>query len=117
MTRSSGSRAKAGLYLDCELRELSAGRVAFKYVPVVSEVDIAWTGRTGLVHEAVLDDFSDLSDFDIYACGSPAMVDATRKAFVCRGARPEKFFADSFDFSRPSGRRASGFLQREKVPR
>jgi CDP-4-dehydro-6-deoxyglucose reductase len=32
----------------------------------------AWPGRTGLVHQAVLDDFADLSGYQVYACGAPA---------------------------------------------
>jgi NAD(P)H-flavin reductase len=71
-------------------------------VPVLSGKDDAWEGRTGLVHEAVLQDFTDLSDFDVYACGSPAMVDATYKTLRARGARPDRFFADSFHHSRPA---------------
>jgi NAD(P)H-flavin reductase len=52
----------------------------------------------------VLEDFTDLSDFDVYACGNPAMVDATYQALSARGARPDRFFADSFHHARPAAR-------------
>ncbi|MGY3484657.1 CDP-4-dehydro-6-deoxyglucose reductase [Bradyrhizobium sp. USDA 4011] len=94
-----GSRARSGFYIDRELRDLCGGGNGIEYVPVLSDPDDIWTGRTGLVHEAVLRDFTDLSDFDVYACGSPAMVDATYEALSARGARPDRFFADSFDYS------------------
>jgi NAD(P)H-flavin reductase len=94
-----GSRTRTGLYLDRELREFSDTQ-GIAYIPVVSDRDETWAGRTGLVHEAVLQDFGDLSAFDIYACGSPAMVDAARKAVSARGARPDRFFSDSFHTSR-----------------
>jgi CDP-4-dehydro-6-deoxyglucose reductase len=97
-----GSRMRSGFYIDRELRDLCAGCSGIEYVPVLSETDDKWQGRTGLVHEAVLQDFADLSGFDLYACGSPAMVDATHEALRARGARPDRFFADSFHHSRPA---------------
>jgi CDP-4-dehydro-6-deoxyglucose reductase len=97
-----GSRMRNGFYIDRELRDLCAGGTGIEYVPVLSDRDDMWEGRTGLVHEAVLQDFADLSDLDVYACGSPAMVDATHKALTARGTRPNRFFADSFHHSRPA---------------
>jgi len=64
-------------------------------VRVVS--NMAWEGRTGLVHEAVMKDHPDLSGFQVYACGAPAMVDAARRDFTAHCGLPEgEFFADSF---------------------
>jgi len=64
-------------------------------VPVVSGT--AWEGRSGLVHEAVMEDHPDLSRFQVYACGAPAMVDAARRDFTTHCGLPEgEFFADSF---------------------
>jgi CDP-4-dehydro-6-deoxyglucose reductase len=49
------------------------------------------------VHQAVLDDFRDLSGYQVYACGAPAMIDAARRDFIAmRRLPPEEFFADSF---------------------
>jgi CDP-4-dehydro-6-deoxyglucose reductase, E3 len=70
-----------------------------KYVPVVSDAlpEDQWTGRTGFVHRAVMDDFPDLSAHQVYACGVPVMVDAARRDFTQRCRLPEdEFFADSF---------------------
>jgi CDP-4-dehydro-6-deoxyglucose reductase len=65
------------------------------YTPVVS--DTAWEGRSGFVHKAVMEDHPDLSSFQVYACGAPAMVDAARRDFVTLCGLPEdEFFADSF---------------------
>ena len=44
-----------------------------------------WTGRTGLVHEAILADFPDLSGHQVYACGSVEMVEAAHPAFTAHG--------------------------------
>lgn len=65
------------------------------YVPVVS--DTAWEGRSGLVHRAVMEDHPDLSSFQVYVCGAPAMVEAARHDFITYCGLPEnEFFADSF---------------------
>ena len=60
----------------------------FTFIPVLSEPapEDDWPGRTGFVHQAVLDDFADLSGYQVYACGGPAMVDAARKT-LRRNAR------------------------------
>ena len=70
-----------------------------RFVPVLSEPtpECAWTGRTGFVHRAVMEDFPDLSGVQVYACGTPAMVEAARNDFTATCKLPaEEFFADSF---------------------
>lgn len=69
----------------------------FQYVPVLSGEN--WAGRTGLVHQAVLDDFADLSGFEAYVCGAPGMVDVAQQTFTAQGLPPEAFFADAFTFA------------------
>jgi CDP-4-dehydro-6-deoxyglucose reductase len=97
-----GARAKRDLYLpDLPGKWQQASR-NFTFIPVLSEPasDDDWPGRTGLVHQAVLDDFADLSGYQVYVCGGPAMVDAARKSFIAtRGLPPEDFFADSFTYA------------------
>ena len=72
------------------------------FIPVLSEpaTTPGWTGRTGLVHEAVLADFPDLSGHEVYACGAPAMIAAARADYLGKANLPEDaFFADSFEFA------------------
>jgi CDP-4-dehydro-6-deoxyglucose reductase len=68
------------------------------YVPVVSNAtpEDAWTGRTGFVHHAVLQDHPDLSGFQVYACGAPIVVDSAQRDYGAAGLPAEEFFADSF---------------------
>jgi CDP-4-dehydro-6-deoxyglucose reductase len=71
----------------------------FHHVPVVSDAlpEDHWTGRTGFVHRAVMEDFPDLSDHQVYACGAPVVIDAAQKDFTTQCKLPaEEFFADSF---------------------
>jgi CDP-4-dehydro-6-deoxyglucose reductase len=94
-----GGRRPRDLYMAALADEWARANAAFTFVPVVSEPrrDDAWSGRTGLVHEAVMADLPDLSSYDAYACGVPAMVEAARRDFIERCGLPaDRFFADVF---------------------
>jgi CDP-4-dehydro-6-deoxyglucose reductase len=76
-----------------------------KYVAVVShgEAGDGWSGRRGLVHQAVLEDHPDLSGHEVYACGAPAMIEAARRDFCSRCGLPEAaFYADAFTPAAPA---------------
>jgi NAD(P)H-flavin reductase/ferredoxin len=93
-----GVRTRRDLYM-ADLPERWAREHAnFRFVPVLSEPDPydRWTGRTGLVHEAILADFPDLSGFTVYACGSLRMVEAAKPAFVAQGLGDEHCHSDTF---------------------
>jgi NAD(P)H-flavin reductase len=93
-----GVRRPSDLYLR-ELPEKWAREHAnFRFVPVISHPapEDAWQGRTGLVHEAILADFSDLGGYQVYACGSAAMVEAAHPAFKAQGLGPDDCFSDAF---------------------
>jgi CDP-4-dehydro-6-deoxyglucose reductase len=93
-----GARHAADLYLD-ELPIAWQREHGITYVPVLSDAaaEEAWTGRRGLVHEAVIADLPNLSGCEIYACGAPAMIDAARRDFIARCNLPEAaFYADAF---------------------
>ena len=97
-----GARDRAGLYLDALARSWEGMLPGFRYLPVLSDPPAgeAWDGRRGLVHQAVLDDFADLSGHDAYVCGAPVMVDVARHSFTAeRGLAADAFFADAFTFS------------------
>lgn len=97
-----GARDLAGLYRDERARQWAEQFDWLTYVPVLSEPNADWAGRLGLVHHAVMADLPALADFDVYACGSPAMIDAARADFVARCGLPiDAFHADAFTFSNP----------------
>ena len=98
-----GCRMRADLYLDDWARSAAEAMPNLRYVPVLSEPgeSDAWSGRTGLVHEAVMSDLPDLSGHQVYACGAPVMVDAAHRDFTARCGLPEDdFYADSFTSER-----------------
>jgi NAD(P)H-flavin reductase/ferredoxin len=93
-----GVRKRRDLYLADLPERWAREHRNFRFVPVLSEPDAddGWTGRTGLVHEAILADFPDLSGFSVYACGSVKMVEAAKPAFVAQGLGDEFCFSDAF---------------------
>ncbi len=96
-----GAKAKVDLYQNALPEKWAAEHANIRYVPVLSEpaASDAWAGRTGLVHQAVLADCPDLSGYQVYACGSPAMIDAAKRDFMAQGLPEEEFFADAFSFA------------------
>lgn len=94
-----GGRRPKDLYLDEYARQWQEYMVNFCYVPVISNALLqdSWAGRSGLVHEAVLADVPDMTNYEVYACGSKTMIEAARISFSAYGGLPqEAFFADAF---------------------
>jgi CDP-4-dehydro-6-deoxyglucose reductase len=94
-----GCRSEADLYQHAWAEDAAARIPQLTYTPVLSEPrpGDAWSGRTGLVHQAVMTDWPDLSGHQVYACGAPIMVESAMRDFtgLC-GLPTDEFFADSF---------------------
>lgn len=103
LTLYRGARSAADLYLDA-LPQAWAREHGVNYVPVISDgtASDGWSGRRGLVHQAVLEDHTDLSGFEVYACGAPLMIEAAKRDFITLRALPESaFYADAFTPANP----------------
>ena len=99
MTLYWGGRRKKDLYMMDLAAQWAKEIPNFKFVPVLSEPDANdnWTGRTGFVHRAVIEDLPDLSSYQVYACGAPVMVESAQRDFTQHHRLPEdEFYADSF---------------------
>ena len=94
-----GGRRPSDLYMNDWVEKHVKVMPNLTYIPVVSDAlpEDAWLGRTGFVHQAVLQDHPDLSGFQVYACGAPIVVDSARADYLGKAGLPEEaFFADSF---------------------
>ena len=93
-----GVRRPADLYLRALPDKWAREHPNFTFVPVISHPtpEDHWQGRTGLVHEAILADFPDLGGYQVYACGSAAMVETAHPAFKAQGLGPDDCFSDAF---------------------
>jgi CDP-4-dehydro-6-deoxyglucose reductase len=89
------------LYLTSLCETWAAQDSNFHFVPVVSEPENSpnWTGKTGLVGHAALEDFSDISNLSVIVGGSPNMVYATLDLFVARGLPKSNMDSDVFDYA------------------
>jgi NAD(P)H-flavin reductase/ferredoxin len=94
-----GVRDTTGLYAQSRIEAWLRRRDDLRFVPVLSapRPEDAWTGRTGLVHQAVMQDYPSLEEFQTYVCGSPAMTRSAREDFTTQRHLPEhEFYSDAF---------------------
>jgi CDP-4-dehydro-6-deoxyglucose reductase len=94
-----GGRRPSDLYMNSLCETWAKDLPDFKYIPVISDAlpEDTWSGRSGFVHQAVMTDYPNLKDFQVYACGAPVMVNAAHQDFSSKCHLPEEeFFADSF---------------------
>jgi CDP-4-dehydro-6-deoxyglucose reductase len=99
-----GVRARQDLYHNKLIEAWANDFKHIHYIPVLSAAkdNDQWQGRTGFVHQAVAEDFNDLSSHDVYMAGPPAMINAAKKQFKKQGLPNTQLFFDSFDFSSDS---------------
>jgi CDP-4-dehydro-6-deoxyglucose reductase len=94
-----GCRTRDDLYLLELPRRWAGEHPGFRFTPVLSEPRESdrWSGRSGLVHRAVMEDYADLSRHQVYACGTPLMVEAAHRDFTReRGLPEDEFYSDAF---------------------
>jgi CDP-4-dehydro-6-deoxyglucose reductase len=94
-----GARRPQDLYLHDWVLAQVAAMPHLRYVPVISDAqpEDGWTGRTGFVHQAVLQDTPNLSLHQVYACGAPIVVASARADYIALGGLPaDEFYADAF---------------------
>lgn len=96
-----GVRQLKDLYLPDLPQRWAREHDNFHFIPVLSDPapEDAWQGRTGLVHEAILQDFPELKGHEIYACGSVRMVEAIFPFLKNHGAEDGACFSDAFTIS------------------
>ena len=94
-----GVQTENDLYARILISAWEAKHPNLRFTPVLMDADADWTGERGLVHEAVARGIDNLADHDVYMSGPPAMVSASRSAFLAAGVPENRLFYDSFDFA------------------
>ncbi len=97
-----GTQALEDLYMDDIAKQFTKQNPLIRYTPVLSAAKDSdhWQGRTGWVHQAILEDYPDLSGYEVYAAGPPAMVYAAEDAFEAAGLAKENYISDAFEFNK-----------------
>jgi CDP-4-dehydro-6-deoxyglucose reductase len=93
-----GVRSKKDIYLPELPLSWTQEHSNFRYIPVLSEPDEDWQGRTGWVHESVVEDHPDLSDYEVYMSGPPPMIDAGKATFLAHNLKQDQLYSDSFEY-------------------
>lgn len=94
-----GGRTAADLYMAEEAADLAGEHTNLTFIPVLSQPlpTDGWQGRTGYITDAAAQDIADMSQVQVYACGSSAMVDSAQEMFTREHGLPDdEFFADAF---------------------
>ena len=93
-----GLREQSAVYELEKTAQTIAQLANANFIPVVENADENWQGKTGLVHQAAMQDITNLADYDIYLAGRFEMVGAIRTDFVEHGAELERMYADAFAY-------------------
>lgn len=96
-----GARARRDLYMHELVSDWQTIHQNLQYTPVLSAAlaDDNWSGKTGLVHEAVVNEYENLADYDVYMSGPPPMIKAGMDLFYKHGLPEDRIFSDSFEYS------------------
>ncbi len=93
-----GNRLADQIVYEDELKELS-GQYNRDVKFVLSEPDPAWTGLTGMIDRATIDDvfcFDDALQWLYLVCGPPAMLDVVEDALIARGVPASQIVSERF---------------------
>lgn len=91
-----GVRDERDLYLEDHFGRLAQTHANLHFTPVLSEPAAETSRRTGMLHDAVAQDFATLDGAKAYLAGPPPMVEAATKILTERGLRTEDIHADAF---------------------
>jgi CDP-4-dehydro-6-deoxyglucose reductase len=94
-----GARSAADIYMPALADSWTHAAPNLRFHAVVSDPALAGDMRSGLVHEVVLSDHPQLSDYDVYMSGPPPMIEAGHALFVQAGLPEERLYYDSFEYA------------------
>ena len=94
-----GVRSKADVYGEPWLAELQQRVKRMRFHVVVASGKAADDYRSGVVTQAVSDDWRDMKGWSAYVAGAPVMVDAASLLLRQKGVAPERIYADAFHAS------------------
>ena len=94
-----GANRPADLYMHQWMQDFAAKHPQVSYIPVISNAqpEDTWDGLRGLALDVMLQQHPNMADYQLYACGAPAMVHAAQEKAIGQNQLPsDAFFADAF---------------------
>lgn len=70
-----------------------------RYHPIIEQHSAGWDGRAGWIYQVIHEDFTDLSNTQVFACGSPNMVYGTLDQLAPLGLSRANMHADVFAYA------------------
>tara|TARA_B110000259_G_scaffold131916_1_gene148813 strand:+ start:547 stop:1404 length:858 start_codon:yes stop_codon:yes gene_type:complete len=71
-------------------------KIDLEYIPVLSRPEANWSGEKGYVQNAVFNKNIDLSNAQVYACGSNEMIKSAKDLLITKSLPENEFFSDAF---------------------
>lgn len=93
-----GVKEYSHFYFENEASNWAKTHKNIHFHPVIELPEAQWQGHQGYVHQAVLNDFSDLSKFDIYVVGRFEMAKIAREDFIKQNGKIDHIYGDAFAF-------------------
>lgn len=92
-----GARSKENLYFYDQYRRLAGERKNFEFIPVLSHPlkEDNWRGETGFVHEAIEKYSFRSTDYHVYVCGPPVMIESVISVLEAKGFSTDNIFTDN----------------------
>lgn len=96
-----GSKQMKGLYMLEKLNDLQKQHKNFHFTPVLSDAspECQWQDREGLLHQAIIEDFDNLKDAEVFISGSPKMVYSTLDMLINHGLPLQQAHSDTFSYA------------------
>lgn len=92
-----GANTETDIYMQALPQKWADKYDWFSFTPVLSNPADNWQGRTGFVHKAIQEDYTDMSNLEVYACGAPMMINAAKKDFCAdSNLKEDAFYSDAF---------------------
>lgn len=93
------NRAAVGFYLADLPQQWSHSHANFHYHPIIQQHADDWNGRAGWIYQVIHEDFDDLSNVQMFACGSPNMVYGTLDQLAPLGLTEANMHSDVFAYA------------------
>ncbi|WP_158966829.1 NAD(P)H-flavin reductase [Paraglaciecola sp. L3A3] len=93
-----GTRTLDDMYAFEQLTAFAAEHENFYFTPVIELPDANWQGKTGWVHQAVLNEYADLQNYKVFVAGRFEMAKTVRTDFCQQGLIVENLFGDAYAF-------------------
>jgi len=93
------NRKEDGFYLGDAPLQWAQQHTNVHYHPIIEQHSEGWHGRAGWIYQVIHEDFTDLSDTRMFACGSPNMVYGTLDQLEPSGLSIDKMHSDVFAYA------------------